>query len=516
MVVMPFKRKTLLLFPFIALSLYAEGLQDIEKFFSAKGTIVGKADKELFICTQGLPYFKVGFPVALYRGSYIENPLTHKKTFVIISETGKGQVVKSFKTNSLIRATEDNGIREGDIAKLDYNNICFKGSDFAFSKLQEALPVVKSQDLSSCRWAVEETPNGYKVLFNGREVFFAQKELPSYAYANFKASFRDLNIFVKAYELEKFKEIPTGVDAATVGKLNLVAVAFPERIDFYQRVGNGLTFLSSLPMPTGGAIVGIRLLTKGQKIYVIANAMTSDAEPVSFVATFVGTNPVVVQQNLPYLFGVLRKGDNPLVVAQKYNDGFGKSYSVSLFEGGIKVEKELKVPEDFRADTALLTSDGDLVFIDVGGTLKIYKGDFKKGFTHFMDIEGNFGRSYTAINIPSAVGDTSFRKLFFPPPPVEIQLFGFKGFLVAQNERENIAPLLGEKILKFKQGRLIFVGKNQKGIYETKLLRGFVFQDALQGVAVDGKGIPYAVSGFKNPFLFQKGGSIYRLGFRYF
>jgi len=452
----------------------------------------------------------VTFPLHAKGLEDVENPLTHKKSFVIVSQTGKGTVVKSFKTNSIIKVLKNRGVKIGDIAELDYGNICFKGSLEAFEKLQESLPVVKKENLKGCTWAVKETSNSYEILFKGKTVFSAEKEMPSYAYGRFRISLRELNIFVKPYELLTFKDIPVGVDAVTVGNLNIVAVGFGDKINLYQKVGNSLTYLTSLPIPSG-ILVGVRLLALDNKVYLLGNALTSDAEPVSFVAKLVGTNPVVVKKDIPYLFGVLRKGEQPLLVAQEFKEGgYGKAYSLTIEGEKVKIGKELKVPEGFRADTAVYTSDGELAFIDVGGTLKIYRGNFEKGFEHFMDIEGDFGNSYTAIDIPSVVGDTSFRKLYFPPPPVEIQLFGFKGFLVAKNVKEKIVPLLGEKILKFKEGRLVFVGKNRKGIYETKTLRGFVFQDTVQGVAVDGKGIPYAVSGFKNPFLFKKGGKIYK------
>ena len=75
---------------------------------------------------------------------------------------------------------------------------------------------------------------------------------------------------------------------------------------------------------------------------------------------------------------------------------------------------------------------------------------------------------------------------------------------------------MGEKVLKFKGGRLVFIGKNSKGLYEKKPLRGFVFEDAVQGIAIGKEGLPFAVSGYKNPFLFKKGGAIYKLEFRYF
>ena len=235
------------------------------------------------------------------------------------------------------------------------------------------------------------------------------------------------------------------------------------------------------------------------------------------MAKLVGTNAVIIRKDIPYLFGVLRKGDKPLVVAQELKNGdFGKVYSVKLSPQGVSIGGKLNFPQGFRADTALLTADDRLVFIDRGGTLKIYSGNPEEGFTHFMDVEGDFGKSYTAVDIPSAVGDTSFIKLYFPPPPVEVQLFGFKGFLVARNLTENIVPLFGEKVLKFKGGRLVFVGENSKGFYEPKTLKGFEFEDALQGIAVDERGTPIAVSGYKNPFLFKEGGKIYRLEFRYF
>ena len=494
-------------------SLFADGIGDIEKFFSAKGTIVAKADKDLYASDKGLPYFRVGFPVEIFKGSYVENPLTGKKSFVILGESGKGVVVQSFKTNSLIHLTENKGVKVGDIVRLNYKEICFKGSERAFEKLQTSLPMIRSENPSACRWGIEETADGYEILFNGKEVFFARKELPSYAYSERKVPFRELNIFVKAYDLGRFSEVPSGVDTVSNGKLMLVAVALPEGVKLYQEVGGGLNPIGLLPTPNG-KLVGVRLVNIGGTVYILGNALTPDAQPVSFIAKLVGTNPVVVKSDIPYLFGVLRKGDNPLVVVQKFDGTFGETYKFDL--NRLKVGEKLNTPEGFRADTAILSSDNELVFIDNSGTLRIFKGSFERGFEHIMDIEGNFGKSYTAVGVPSPVGDTSLRKVFFPPHPVEVQLFGFKGFLVAENESERIVPLLGEKVLKFRGGRLVFVGKTQKGMYETKTLRGFVFEDALQGVAVDKGGTPFAVSGYKNPFLFRKGGKIYRLEFKYF
>ena len=491
------------------------GLGDIEKFLSARCTILAKAQENLYVCDKGLPYFRVGFPVAIYRGTYVKNPLTGEKTFVLLGESGKGVVAESFKTNSLLRLTENKGVKVGDIARLDYDNICFSGSEYTFVKLQKELPLVKSENASSCRWAIVEKPDGYAILFRGKEVFFATKELPSYAYAApTKADLRELNIFVKAYELAQFKEIPVGVDTVQLSpKVKLVAVGFPDWVALYQYVGDNLTPLGNLPVPNG-QLVGLRLVERKGTVYLLGNAVTPDAQAVSFVAKMVGTNAAVVKDSIPYLFGVLRKGDNPKVVAQEFDAKFGATYSYDLSR--LEVGEKLNTPSGFRADTALLSSDGELVFIDNGGTLRIFKGSFKGGWKHYIDIEGSFGKSYTAVGVPSVVGDTTIRKIFFPPHPVEIQLFGFKGFLVAQNESAPIVPLLGDKVLKFKGGRLVFIGKTSKGLYEKKPLRGFVFEDAVQGITIGKGGLPFVVSGYKNPFLFKKGGKIYRVEFRYF
>ncbi|HIC08780.1 MAG TPA: hypothetical protein EYO62_01835 [Aquificales bacterium] len=497
-------------------NIFAVGIKDIEKFFNAQGSLIAEVGPYLYSCDRGLPSFRVDFPVSIYRGEYVKNPLTGKKTFVILSQTGQGVVVQSFKSNSIIRITEDNGVKVGDIARLNYRKICFKGSDYAFSKLQNALPVVKTDNIAACNWAVEETPQGYRILFRGKEVFFTPKgkEEAVESIPIKRVSLRQLNLFVKAIELKSFNDIPVGVDSVSVSKgVNFIAVGFDGDIKLYQIVGNSLTPLGDLPTPNG-KLVGIRMVSVGGTVYILGNALTPDAQPVSFVAKLVGTNPVVVKSDIPYLFGVLRKGDKPLVVVQKFDGSFGETYRFDLEH--LKVGEKLKTPEGFRADTAILSSDGKLVFIDNGGILRIFEGSFKGGFKHVVDIEGNFGKSYTAVGVPSPVGDTSLRKVFFPPHPVEVQLFGFKGFLVAENESEQIVPLLGGKLLKFRGGKLVFVAQTERGLYEKKTLRGFVFEDALQGIAVDGNGTPFAVSGYKNPFLFQKGGKIYRLEFRYF
>jgi len=491
----------------------AKGLEDIEKFLTARCTVISKVSPNTVICDKGLPYFKVGLPVDIYRGNYVKNPLTGKKVFVLIEEDGKGVVVKSFKTNSIIGLREDKGVSVGDVAIFSYDKICFEGSNIYLEKLQKDLPVVKG---SNCEWVVKETPNGFEVLYNGNEVFFTEKELPTYAYApSERISLRDLTIFVKPLELKTFKDIPVGLDVVKVKNTDFLVVGFSDRLAIYQVVGNSVTSISVLPTPVG-QLVDVYLLKYKGSVYIIGNAFTSDAEPVSFVAKLVGGDAVVIQQNIPYVIGVLRKGEHPLIAVQEFKNGFGKVYSAKFTPKGIEVGKELKVPNGFRVDTAIYSSDGELVFIDNGGTLKIYKGSFGSGFEHFMDVEGNFGTSYTYVSIPSVVGDTSFRKVFFPPHLVEVQLFGFKGFLVAENKRKNIVPLLGDSFLKLNGGRLVFVAKTPKGIYEKKYFRGFEFSDSLQGIALDENGNPFAVSGYRNPFLFQRGGSLYKLRFKYF
>jgi hypothetical protein len=49
-----------------------------------------------------------------------------------------------------------------------------------------------------------------------------------------------------------------------------------------------------------------------------------------------------------------------------------------------------------------------------------------------------------------------------------------------------------------------------------KKLGGFTFKDAVQSVAVNKKGDTFVVSGYTNPFLFIKGGKLYRVKFKYF
>jgi len=499
--------------PFI---LFASGLEDVEKFFQARGFLIAKSGNKTYVCDKGLPYFRPGFPVAIFDGTKVKNPLTGKETFVLLKETGKGQILQSFKTNSIVLVKEDKGVKVGNAVKLDYSTVCFKGSDFSFEELLNTLPVVKSKKLGSCKWAIEETNSGYKVLFNGREVFFAKKELPSYAYAYGKLTLRDIKLVAKPIELKELKEIPVGIDAVKVGKRDIVAIGYSDRVEIYERNGNSLVDLGFLPVPTG-VIVGIRVVAVGGKIYILGNAMTSDAEPVSFVATLVGTNPVLMQGNIPYLIGVLnKKAPQKFLFVQTFSNGFGKVYSATLGPTGIEVGNEIKVPEGFRVDTAVYSSDSKLAFIDPSGVLRIYKGTFKGGFEHLIDIDGNFGQSYTSIGIPSVVGDTTLGEVFFPPPPVEVQLFGFKGFIVASNERENIAPLIGDKVLKFRRGKLVFIGETQKGLFEKKPLIGALFNDAVQGFTVDSDGTPFAVSGWKNPLLFRQGGKLYRIVFRYF
>jgi len=495
---------------------FTAGLKDVEKFFQAEGSIIAVAGNHTYVCNKGLPYFKPNFPVAIYQGTKIKNPLTGTESLVLIKETGKGKVIQSFKNNAIIFATEDKGVKVGNIVKLAYSNICFKGSDFSFEKLLNVLPVVKNNNIDLCKWAIEETNNGFKVLFKGQEVFFTQKALPNYAFSYGKLSLNEIRLVARTIELQQFNEIPIGIDAVKNGKRNVVVIGFPDKILIFEKNGNSLFNITSFPTPTG-VLVGIRILAVGAKIYIIGNAMTSDAEPVSFVATLIGTNPVLIQEKIPYLIGVLNKEEpQKYLFVQKFTNGFGEVYRATIGPTGIKIGKKVEVPSGFRVDTAIYTSDGKLVFIDPSGILRVFKGSFKGGFTHLIDIDGKFGQSYTYIDIPSAVGSTSLERIYFPPPPVEIQLFGFKGFLVASNTRKQFASFLLDNIVKFHKGKLIFIGETQNGSFVKKALIGGMFEDSIQGITIDKDGTPFVVSGWKNPLLFREGGKLYKILFRYF
>ena len=113
------------------------------------------------------------------------------------------------------------------------------------------------------------------------------------------------------------------------------------------------------------------------------------------------------------------------------------------------------------------------------------------------------------------------KKFFSHPRPVPIQLFGFKGFLVAKNIRTKIVPILGDKFVKFSKGKLYFIApektnSSMEDIYEAKPLIGGIFSDAIQGITLLPDGTPYLISGKINPLLFKEEGKVYRIDFRFF
>ena len=511
------KKLFLLSLPLIGFSMDNQDLEKLVKFFTARGVLIKQLDRNRFISDKGLPYFRMGFPVRTLEGTEVENPLTHKKVFVVIKETGKGIVENSFPTNAIIKLTENNGAKVGNIVTLDAEKICFVGSDFAFEKLSQTLPVVKTQDTSGCRWEIKETANGYKVLYNHNEVYFVRKALPSYAYGpTGRADITDITILARPYLVSEYSDIPVGIDSAKLGKTVWVAVGFEEQIKLYQKVGNSLTEVATLPTPAG-TLVGLQLVNIDGQLFIIGVNFTSDAEPASFVAKLVGTNPVIIQQAIPYYVAVLDKNrPEETLIAQKFDGGFTDTYKAQLTANGIKVGEKLKMPEGFRADSAVMNEYDELAFIDGGGTFRIYKGSLKKGFEHIMDIEGDFGKSYNYIDLPNIMGNNVLRKFYFHPRPVYVQLFGFKGFLVAENKRAKIVPILADKFVKFTKGRLYFIGRNRKGFYEKKAVRGAVFSDDIQGINIDSEGTPYVITGKRDTLLLKLSGELYRLEFKYF
>ncbi len=511
------------LFPFLIGVGFAQENQDLEKiinFFSVQGQIIAKAKDDIYVNSKGLPYFKVGFPVAIYRGTYVENPLTHTKSFVIIGETGKGYIYQSFPTNSLVKVTQNQGVKVGDIVRLDVGKICFEGSDFVFQKLSQTLPVVKTKDIHSCRWSIEETNQGFKIYLNQQEVYFVQKSLPGYAFTSNPAlDLKDLKIFANPYLLETYREIPTAIDSGYIvdNKIPFVAVGFPEKVVVYQKVGDSLKKITEFPTPAG-ILVGLQLVKINGQGYIIGNMFTIDAQPAAFIAKLVGTNAVIVAQNIPYYLAVLNKNaPEKTFIAQRFSEGsFGDVYSVQFNNDVAVLGKKLNMPAGFRADSAVMTDDNTLAFIDSGGTLRIYKGDLQKGFKHIVDIEGDFGKSYVYINIPDVMGTNTLTKFFFNPRPQPITLFGFKGFVVVKNIPEQVVPILGSKFVKYKKGKLYFVAQNREGYYQSKPILGAVFEDAVDGFTISPDGTPYLITGKRNPILFRTEGDLYKLQFRYY
>ncbi len=495
----------------LAQPLSAKGLEDLVKFFSARAQVI-KVENNTAVADKGLPVFRPGFPVAVYTGTEVENPLTHRVEFVITDRTGRGEVFKSFPNYSVIKLRENRGVKRGNVVELDYKNICFIGSDAAFSKLQDKLPVEKVSDTSGCRWVVKETPTGFAVLLNNRQVFFAEKNLPSYALPSVGADISGVNILVKPVELAQYNQIPTSIDAVSVGKTGYTAVSFEDGILLYQIVGGDVVPLARIPTP-GGKIVNTQIFQLNGQIFVVGNAITSDGEPSSFVATLVGTNPVIIRENIPYLLAVLDKSrPSETFVAQSFDGSFGPVYAVKFDGRTLKVGQKVDYPAGIRITSATLTESGNLAFIDGEGNLKIYKKT-PGGFKPEASVAGDFGKSYTSVSLPVFKGGGV---IFFPPRPVPVTLFGAGGFLVAQNEPKRISSVIVSGTLKFTGGKLYFVAPSPDGTYLKKPLAGYTFRDTVQGLAIDGNGTPFAVSGYRNPLLFTKSGKLYRLEFKYF
>ena len=496
---------------------FAEGLQDVESFFNAKGTVIKVIGNTTAVGNKGLPYFKPGFPVKVEKVTVVENPLTGKKTTVPIATTGEGFIKNAAKDYAVIYLTKGgNKVKTGDVYRLNYNRICFVGEDRTFAVLSKELPVVKvsKKNISNCRWTVEETPEGFRVLLNATEVFFAKKNLPQIAYSVGK-NLQSLNILVEPFELASYNEIPTSVDTLRLGSTLYAAVAFPEGIRLYQVVGDDLVDIGYIPTPVG-SIVGVRLFSLNGNLYILGNAFTDEAKPTAFVATLVGTNPVIIKEAIPYYLTVLdQTAPEKTFIAQDFSNGKGgEVYKVNFDGNNLSVGEKLNLPHGFYAPSAVL--DGKrLAFVDDKGSLHVYEGSLERGFKPVATLKGDFGQSYTYVKRPAFEGGGV---IFFPPRPLPVQLFGYRGFLVAENHRRAIAPILASKWIQFTGGVLHFVATvGGKGEIVDKPLNGYIFQDAVQGMAVDPqKGTPFVITGHRNPFLFIQKGKLYRVEFKYF
>jgi len=383
--------------------------------------------------------------------------------------------------------------------------------------------------------AFAEELNGLKRLLNTKSTVVktvestetvGNEDLP-YHKPNFHKNLQSLNILVEPFELASYNEIPTSVDTLRLGSTLYAAVAFPEGIRLYQVVGDDLVDIGYIPTPVG-SIVGVRLFSLNGNLYILGNAFTDEAKPTAFVATLVGTNPVIIKEAIPYYLTVLdQTAPEKTFIAQDFSNGKGgEIYKVNFDGNNLSVGEKLNLPHGFYAPSAVL--DGKrLAFVDDKGSLHVYEGSLERGFKPVATLKGDFGQSYTYVKRPAfpKKGLHNFTDkgegggvIFFPPRPLPVQLFGYRGFLVAENHRRAIAPILASKWIQFTGGVLHFVATvGGKGEIVDKPLNGYIFQDAVQGMAVDPqKGTPFVITGHRNPFLFIQKGKLYRVEFKYF
>ena len=392
---------------------------------------------------------------------------------------------------------EGKEVKKGDRLRLVRGQICFSGSDELLFRLSTAIEDLK-RDSQNCDYTLKEMEGGIGIEFGSKAVaFFEFSKRPPSAVAEEGIK----RISLKSELIMSLKSLPISADLCrlTSSDKKFLAVLTESRLEIYELMNGEPVKYYETRLPDGDPVY-IQCAEIGgyQKELLILNMFTGDT-PEAYIFKLVGENLEPVVKRYKKFIAVLDKS-NPedTLVAQEFDsrDLWGPVKKVKL-SGDLLFEKEeLKVPSEFRVDSAIKVGDL-LVFVDSRGYLRVFRGD-----TQLLSRKG-FGGSYITVEIPGTVEDED--SYIFNPRPFLITIGDRSLAGVIKNETSAVYKFLN--VAKYQEGELYALIPQDDEVV-LKRIKSRKYEEAIQAVLSDEEKA-YIITGKKGTLSIQNTGEVY-------
>ncbi|GAB6065078.1 hypothetical protein JCM9492_01700 [Aquifex pyrophilus] len=471
--------------------------QELIKFFQREGYVVKREGNSVIIdLPKGKAFPGERFEV-ITKGEPIVHPVTKKVLGYEEKKTGEVEVTEPKENYSYAKIVEDMGIKEGDKVRLITGTVCYEGSDEGFYALSGIVKNLK-RGIDNCTYLVKELENGYGVSYLGRPIAFFPVERKIYAE---KEKYPE-DFVVKARYVRSLGYLPLSADICKLfGKKDYLVVLYESGIKVYEVLKSDFVEVNSYALPPGYP-VGVVCYEKHIFVNVITNGRAS-----SVMLKPIGDSFILVEKDIPYIFGYLLKKGKKVLVGQEFNerDYWGEVYRFELRGDKLIKSDRLNLPEDFRIDGALVLDDL-LIFVDSDRRLRIYYRGNE------VLSEDGFGASYTTAELPEEYSYADGNKYIFYAKPSFTEVFRKVIPLIPKNKSSAVFSIVG--FTKFIEGELWGVIEKKKGVFEAVKLRGRKFEEAIQAVVRDSEGRVFVITGRKGTLPIQNRGDIYLVELR--
>ncbi len=469
----------------------------VKEFFSRNGYVVEVLEDGRVITDLGRGKVFPGERFEVVReGKELTHPVTGQVIGKVEERIGTLTVEEVEETYS-IGAFEGKEVKKGDRVRLVRGKVCLSGSDELLFRLSAVIEDLK-KDSQNCNYMVREMEGGIGIEFGSKAVaFFELSKRPPSAVAEEGIK----RISLKSELIMSLKSLPLSADLCrlTSSDKRFLAVLTESRLEIYELMNGEPVKYYETRLPDGDPVY-IQCAEIGgyQKDLIILNMFTGDT-PEAYIFKLVGENLEPVVKRYKKFIAVLDK-NNPeeTLVSQEFDsrDLWGTVRKLKL-SGDLLFEKEeLKVPSDFRIDSAIQVGDL-LVFVDSRGYLRVFRGD-----NQLLSRRG-FGGSYITAEIPGTVEDED--SYIFNPRPFLITV-GERSFAgVIKNETSAVYKFLN--VAKYQEGELYALIPQDDEV-ALKRVKSRKFEEAVQAVLTDEEKV-YIVTGKKGTLSIQNTGEVY-------